>query len=114
MNIYESSYNSLAGIPIVGPGWGIAAAGVAVASGIANVKNILSVKTPGGGGGGSVPGGSTPPPPPAFNLVGSGGGVEQIQDDLGGEQPVKAFVVGSEVTNQQEIDNAQAESASLG
>jgi hypothetical protein len=109
-----SSYNSLAGIPIVGPGLGIAAAGVAVASGIANVKNILSVKTPGGGGGGSVPGGSTPPPPPAFNLVGSGGGVEQIQDDLGGEQPVKAFVVGSEVTNQQEIDNAQAESASLG
>ena len=65
-----------------------------------------SVGSSGGGGGGSTP--------PAFNLVG-GSGVNQIQDSLQEEQaPIQAFVVGSEVTNQQEIDNAQASSARLG
>jgi len=52
------AYASLAPIPIVGPALGIAAAGAAVAAGLANVKNILSVDSglPGdsSGGGGSI------------------------------------------------------------
>lgn len=40
-----SSYNSLAGIPIVGPALGFAAAALAVASGIANVSKIASTST---------------------------------------------------------------------
>ena len=60
------------------------------------------------GGGGAVA------PPPAFNLVG-GSDVSQVEDSInGGQKPVTAVVVGSQVTSQQEVDRAQAESASLG
>ena len=52
----QAAYASLAGIPIVGPGLGIAAAGAAVLMGLANVKKILKVNTPGGGGGGGSSG----------------------------------------------------------
>ena len=85
------------------------------AIGFKSVKDILSTNaTSASGGGASASGGSAPTPPPAFNLVG-GSGVNQISDSLSEEQtPIQAFVVGSEVTNQQEIDNAQASSASLG
>ena len=85
------------------------------AIGFKSVKDILSTNaTSASGGGASASGGSAPTPPPAFNLVG-GSGVNQISDSLSEEQtPIQAFVVGSEVTNQQEIDNAQASSACLG
>ncbi len=85
------------------------------AIGFKSVKDILSTNaTSASGSGASASGGSAPTPPPAFNLVG-GSGVNQISDSLAEEQtPIQAFVVGSEVTNQQEIDNAQASSASLG
>lgn len=46
---YESAqkaYNSLAGIPIVGPVLGAIAAGVAVAGGIMNVKKIVATQVP--------------------------------------------------------------------
>ena len=90
-------------------------AGLGIASTVAaTAKALSSLGKSGGGGGASAPsGGGGSAPPPAFNLVGAGG-VNQVEDSIGGEQPLKAFVVGSEVTNQQEIDNAQAESASLG
>lgn len=57
----QGAYASLAPIPFVGPVLGIAAAGAAVAAGIANVKKIVSTKSglPEGGAGG---GGSTPSP----------------------------------------------------
>jgi len=50
-----SAYASLAGVPVVGPVLGIAAAAAAIAAGLANVKKIIAVKVPGGGGGGSAP-----------------------------------------------------------
>lgn len=46
IDTYQSAtaaYKAMAGIPVVGPALGIAAAAAAVASGIANVKQILSV-----------------------------------------------------------------------
>lgn len=41
-----AAYSSLAGIPVVGPALGAVAAGVAVVSGLANVKKIVSTETP--------------------------------------------------------------------
>lgn len=41
-----SAYSAMSGIPIVGPALGAVAAGVVIASGIANVKKIASTKTP--------------------------------------------------------------------
>jgi hypothetical protein len=60
----QGAYASLAGIPIVGPALGVAAAAAAVAAGLANVKKILAVDSglPGGSGGGrsgSLPSTST-------------------------------------------------------
>ena len=59
INTYQSAtaaYASLAAVPVVGPALGIAAAGAAVAAGIANVKKIVAVKSglPGDSGGGSA------------------------------------------------------------
>jgi len=57
-----SSYASLAGIPIVGPGLGAIAAAAALAAGFANVKKIYAVKSglkgDSAGGGSSVSGSS--------------------------------------------------------
>jgi hypothetical protein len=121
ISTYQSavqSYNSLSGIPVVGPALGTVAAGVAVASGLMNVKKILSVKTPGGkGGGGSVPSGggapSMPTTAPTFNTVGNAG-VNQIQNRLGTQQPIQAYVVANDVTTQQGLDRNIVRNASLG
>jgi hypothetical protein len=43
----QQAYASLAGIPVVGPGLGVAAAGIAVASGLKRVQQITQVQTPG-------------------------------------------------------------------
>jgi hypothetical protein len=59
-----AAYAALAGVPVVGPALGIAAAAAAVVAGLANVKKILSIKSglPGDSGGGqSIPtGGGVP------------------------------------------------------
>jgi hypothetical protein len=55
ISTYESavkSYNAMAGIPIVGPGLGVAAAAAAVLAGMAQVQNIRKMSIDGGGGGG--------------------------------------------------------------
>lgn len=91
------------------------AAGVAVATGLANVQKILSVEVPGGGGGG----GSTPSAPsynaPSFNVVGTSG-VNQIAQTIGqqSQAPIKAYVVSSDVTTQQALDRNIVKSATLG
>lgn len=90
------------------------AAGVAVAAGLANVKAILSTKTPGtssGGGGGSVP--SRPQIPTFDPTVGLAQGQEGIDIDStetigqqsvagAGNNVLRAYVVAEEVTSQQE------------
>lgn len=95
------------------------AAAIGIA-GAANVKDILKVKVPGGGGGGSAPtssvsgSGGSAQQAPAFNLVGASG-VNQVQESLQEEQtPIQAFVVGSQVTTQQELDRNAVDSASIG
>jgi hypothetical protein len=83
----------------------IAAVTAVVATGLANVKKIIEVKTPGGGGGGSAPS-VKESRTFDFNLVGSTG-QNQLAQTIGGQvnQPIKAYVVGSEITNQQAFDN---------
>ncbi len=85
------------------------------AIGFKSVQDILSTNATGKGGAPSASssGGGASSPPPAFNLVG-GSDVNQVDDAIQGENsPIQAFVVGSEVTNQQELDRQQEESASL-
>ena len=115
INTYQAATNALAFTPAPPPFPQIAA-GVAIASGLMNVKKILSTKTPGpsggGGGGGSVP---TAPSVPTFDptlaLAGAAGGQEQSNTLTLGEQSgsssanvIRAYVVSDNITSQQEAD----------
>lgn len=118
----QDSYKSLAGIPIVGPALGAAAAAVAVASGLKQIQAIKSVKVPKSrgaeGGGGATPSASgftAAAQAPSFNVIGGG-----AQNQLAGlladqtQKPVKAYVVSNEVTTAQSLDRNIVESATLG
>ena len=75
-------------------------AGIALATGIAQVKTIQSAQF--GGDVGSLDSNIAQPQSPSFNLVGSTGAnaiLESLQNN-----PVKAYVVGSDVTSQQQLD----------
>lgn len=112
-----SSFNSLSGIPIIGPALGAAAAGAAIASGLATVKQIAATKVPGGGGSanGSVSAPPVPSIPPAFNIVGASE-TNQLADAIGGQsqQPVQAYVVANDVTTAQSLQNNIVEGATIG
>jgi hypothetical protein len=98
----------------VGIALGAVAAAGALASGYASVKKILAVKTPNGGGGSAAPSGGGVSAP-SFNVVGQGGANQIAQSIAGREsQPVKAFVVGSDVTTQQGLNRSIVNNATLG
>ena len=93
---------------------GALAAATAVASGLGNVKNILKVKTPNdksssGGASGNVI------QAPDFNVVGASQ-TSQLAETVAGQQakPVKAFVVGKDISTQQELDRNITNTASFG
>lgn len=90
----------------------VAAAGV-IASGIANVRNILATETPSAPSGGS--GAPSTPSAPSFNIVGAAP-ENQLAQTIGQQEqkPVKAFVVSQEVSSQQALDRNIESSASLG
>jgi len=87
------------------------AAGIAIANGLANVKAIVSTKTPGSGGG-SAGGSPSKPSFKTFNpdlaLAGSVAGQSQNSQfgvqQQGTQTVLKAYVVASDVTNQQQAD----------
>jgi hypothetical protein len=116
-----STYTAIAGqlqafskVPI--PGYAIAQAIVTGATGLLQVKKILSVKTPKSSGGGSAPsisGGGGTPAAPNFNVVGNSG-VNQIAQTLGSQQPVQAYVVANNVTTAQALDRNIIQNASMG
>ena len=98
---------------------GIASAIAIIATGLTNVKTILSTKIPktnvgGASVGGGASGGSVPTPP-AFNVVGSSDS-NQLADAIGGQsqQPVQAFVVANDVTTAQSLQNNIVEGATIG
>lgn len=117
------SYKSLAGIPIIGPALGFAAAGAAVASGFAQVKAITATKLPSlagksapsvSGGSPSAPSMGAAPQPPAFSVVGASE-TNQLAGAIGSQtqQPVKAFVVSSDVSTSQELERNIISGASI-
>jgi hypothetical protein len=94
---------------------GAIAAGIAVASGLANVAKIGQQKfegggSTGGGGGASVPNGGAIPQAPSFNVVGNSGinQLAQLQ-----QQPTKAYVVSGDMTTAQALDRNRIENATL-
>lgn len=115
---YESAF-----LPIptpASPALGAVFAGVAVASGLANVKKILSVKAPNLKGGGGSAGASASAPsvasaPPSFNIVGNAG-TNQIASTIGARQaePIRAYVVSTQITTAQNLDRNIIQSATLG
>ena len=85
---------------------------------ISSIKSAVNAakSTVGGsaGGGGSISAPSTPQAP-AFNVVGAAP-ENQLAQTLGEreDRPVKAYVVGDDVTNQQALDRKITEGASIG
>ena len=114
-----SSYNSLSGIPFIGPVLGGIAAAAAIASGVKTVKKIASTKTPGGKSAAapsiSAPsGGGQASAPPSFNIVGAGGS-NQLADAIAEteKKPVKAYVASNDVTTAQSLERNIVEGASI-
>lgn len=115
ISTYQSAteaYKSMAGIPYVGPALGAAAAAAAVASGLANVKSILSVKTDGSTTSMAGVQGSVQSYAPAVvqqvpvmrSLTGASEEARlnaimnnTAQTAAGTNQPIKAYVVASEM-----------------
>ena len=71
-----SAYSAMAGIPIIGPALGVAAAGSAIASGVAQMQNIKSQSM--GGGSNASAGGIQSASGGAGDDQGGGGGQENI------------------------------------
>lgn len=109
----QSAYADTVGGPVIK---GVAAA-IAVATGIASVKKIVSTKVPGGKSSGGAPSISVPQAP-AFDPTAALDAAAQGQDadnTIGTQQPepVRAYVVSSEVSSQQEADSRINELARL-
>ncbi len=95
---------------------------IIAATGAAQIATIAKSKFQGGGAASAgsspnAPSGTAPSAssqPASFNVVGNTG-VNQLAETLGnqGQQPIQAFVVGSEVTTQQSLDRNKVETATL-
>ena len=93
---------------------------VTIATGLANVANIARQKYKssigaGGGGGAGGSGGGMQIQAPDFNVVGASQ-TSQLAESVAGQQakPVKAFVVGKDISSQQELDRNITNTASFG
>jgi hypothetical protein len=98
----QKAYQSMVGIPVAGPALAAVAAGVAIAGGIKNVREIVRTKVPGGGGGVSAPNiaASAPSVTSAVPTLGTSP-VTALGTMMQNQPPLRAFVVESEVTNSQ-------------
>jgi hypothetical protein len=105
-----------------GPGAGTIARIVSYASSYAQVltnfmraKTMLSSGGSGGGGGAAGGGGGAEAAAPSFNVVGPSG-ANQIAESMGAResQPMRAFVVGGDVTTQQGLNRGIVQNATLG
>jgi hypothetical protein len=120
INTYQAATNALANTPAPPPFPQIAA-GVAIASGLASVRKILQTPVPdgngglsSGGGGGSLPSAPTIQQP-QFNIVGQSG-TNQLAQSIGGQfsQPIRAYVVGGDVTTSQQLERQRVKTATFG
>lgn len=95
------------------------AAGVAIAGGLARAATIASQKFQSSSESSTVP--SAPSAPsvqgvsPQFNIVGQGG-TNQLAQSIGAkfDQPIRAFVVGGDVTTSQELERKRIKTATFG
>jgi hypothetical protein len=95
----------------------IAAAGV-IAGGIANLRKVSSTQIPTTANASApttITAPTAPSQPPQFNIVGQGG-VNQLAQSIGGQfnQPVRAYVVGSDVTTSQQLQRQRVRTATFG
>ena len=114
-NAYTTAQKSP--LTVAFPGYPYVQAGLATAFGIAQLQQIRKSQFQGGGsptapssaggGAGTAMAGTSP----SFNIVG-GSGANVIAESLS-KTPLKAYVVGSDVTTQQELDRKQIKSATL-
>lgn len=105
-----SAYKSMAGIPVVGPALGVAAAAAAVAAGIKNVQKIVAVQVPGnhGGNGSSAPAIANAPSINSTQLSPEQiGKIQDVRVINQQDQVVKAFV------SQRDLDTQAEKSAFL-
>ena len=114
IDTYASADLALSTYP---PPFGAIAAAANIAIGLKNVKEILSVKVPKEK---SVPsaargGGATTIQAPDFNVVGASQ-TSQLAEAVSTQQakPVRAFVVGKDISTQQELDRNITNTASFG
>ena len=87
-----------------------------IVAGVAGFAQVASIRATEFGGGGSS---TTPNIPtgggsrsPQFNVVGTSG-TNQLAQSLSKDEPVKAYVVSSEVSSQQELDRKKEQNASI-
>lgn len=101
----NSAYASMAGIPVVGPALGAVAAGIAIAAGIKNVKAIVATKIAGVSDNTSATGinvSGSPAAPLTPQIQQSNTQLNQNQLNQIGNATVRAFVLESDVSNNQE------------
>lgn len=114
----QNAFTSASASPItsVFPAYPFIQAGLAGGFAIAQIANIAKTDPTGKGSTGTPrtsTGTGTPTRSPQFNIV-SGTGTNQIAESLSREnKPLKAYVIGSEVTSQQELDRKIQSNASL-
>lgn len=118
----QNAFKTAAGSPItaVFPAYPYVQAGLATAFGIAKLKQIQNQQfqpgstptPPSAGGGGGAPAAPSAGRSPQFNVVGTSG-INQIAESLNQDRPVKAYVVGGEVTSQQQLDRKRVKTASI-
>ena len=119
IDTYKAFTNALANTPLPPPGPQIAA-GLTLASGFAQVRNILSTPIPngfGGGGGASAGRGGAPTPTlPNVSILGGNEAMTQATRSLAqfGKKPTRAYVVSGEMTDNQALDRRIERNASFG
>jgi hypothetical protein len=113
MNTKEAFTAALGAKPY-GP-WNIAQAAATLAMGFKQVKDIMAVKIPGKEPASGGDGGGLTIQAPDFNVVGASQ-TSQLAETVAGQQakPVKAFVVGKDISTQQELDRNTTNTASFG
>jgi hypothetical protein len=111
----QNAYTTAQKSPITAafPAYPAIQAGLATAFGIAKLKQIQNQQF----NASSVPSTTSAPATvgsrtPQFNIVGTSG-INQIAQSLNQDRPVKAYVVGSDVSTQQQLDRNRVKTASL-
>jgi membrane peptidoglycan carboxypeptidase len=82
---------------------------------VASIRDINRAQPTGGASAPSTPTPTAPSQPPQFNVVGQGG-VNQLAQSIGGQfqQPIRAYVVGGDVTTSQQLQRQRVRTATFG